>query len=111
MISMFVTLRTKPGLRDQFVEASLSDARGSVTNEPGCYRFDILVDSNDPDLVHLYEVYEDQAALDTHRTMPHYVQWAKKVADWREDAVGRIQCTTAFPSDDGWRRQKPHLRD
>ena len=112
MIAIFVSIRVKPGFRTRFVQATLGDARGSVGDEPGCYRFDVLEDDSDPDLVHLYEVYEDQAALDAHRKMPHYARWADEVADWRDPvAAGRVESTTVFPSDDGWRNQKAHLLD
>ena len=111
MISIFVSIKVKPGMRDQFVEATLGDAAGSVRDEPGCFRFDVLTDDSDPDLVHLYEVYEDQAAFDVHKTMPHFTEWADTVADWRTGDVTVVSMTTAFPSDAGWRHQKPHLID
>ena len=109
MISIFVTIQVKPGLRDRFAEASLADARGSVEDEPGCFRFDILQDDLDPDRFHLYEVYADQAALETHRQAPHYLKWRDTAGDWIQGDVQRVQCTTVFPPDEGWRRQKPHL--
>ena len=111
MISIFVSIKVKPGMRDQFVEATLGDAAGSVRDEPGCFRFDVLTDDSDPDLVHLYEVYEDQAAFDVHKIMPHFTEWADTVADWRTGDATVVSMTTAFPSDAGWRRQKPHLID
>ena len=111
MIAIFVSIKVKRGFRDQFVEATLGDARGSVENEPGCFRFDVLEDNSDPDLVHLYEIYRDQVAIDAHRMMPHYTEWAARVADWRTDEVTRVEMTTAFPSDSGWERQQPHLID
>jgi quinol monooxygenase YgiN len=112
MISIFVSIRVKPGFRDRFVKATLGDARGSVGDEPGCYRFDVLKDATDPDLVHLYEVYEDQDAIDAHRKMPHYTKWSSEVAEWRvADGSSRIESTTAFPAEDGWRAQKAHLLD
>ena len=109
MIAVFVSIRVKPGLSTRFVEATLEDARGSVSDEPGCYRFDVLEDASDPDVVHLYEVYEDEAAIEKHRAMPHYTAWAEQVADWREEGGSRVEATTVFPSDEGWRKQKPHL--
>ena len=109
MISIFVTIQVKPGLRDRFAEASLADARGSVENEPGCFRFDILQADSDPDRFHLYEVYADQAALEAHRNAPHYIKWRSTVQDWFASETERIAMTTIFPSDDGWRQQKPHL--
>ena len=111
MLSVFVTIQVKPGFRDQFVEAVLDDARGSVQDEPGCFRFDVLQDSEDPNRIHLYEVYADEAARQAHRQMPHYLKWRDTVSDWREGGGERTECTTIFPTDDGWRAQKPHLMD
>ncbi len=48
MISIFVTIRIKEGFADEFRQASLGDAEGSTRDEPGCYRFDILQNSEDP---------------------------------------------------------------
>lgn len=109
MISIFVTLQIRPGFRGQFAEASLGDARGSVRDEPGCFRFDILADDSDPNRFHLYEVYEDQDALEAHRNAPHYKKWRDTVHDWFDGEPKRILMTTVFPSDEGWRKQKPNL--
>ena len=111
MISIFVTVKVKPGRMDGFIEATLGDARGSVGDEPGCFRFDVLKSGTDPDTLHLYEVYEDNAALEAHRQAPHYLKWRSTVSDWVDGDFGRVECTTVFPSDEGWRRQKPHLPD
>jgi len=43
-----VTVKIKAGYRDAFMEAMLSDARDSVFDEPGCLRFDVLQDAQDP---------------------------------------------------------------
>ena len=55
MISIFVTIRIKEGYAQEFTEASFGDAQGSVRDEPGCFRFDILANADDPNLFHLYE--------------------------------------------------------
>ena len=109
MISIFVTIQIKPGFRDQFIEASLGDAQGSVRDEPGCFRFDMLQADSDPNRFHLFEVYADAAALDAHRFAPHYTKWRATVQDWFDGDPQRIPMTTIFPSDEGWRAQKLHL--
>ena len=111
MISIFVTIQIKDGFADQFTEASFGDAQGSVRDEPGCYRFDILLDDSDPNRFHLYEVYQDAAALDAHREAPHYKKWRSTVEDWFDGEIERVSMTTVFPSDEGWRKQKPALLD
>ena len=109
MISIFVTIQIRDGFIDQFKEASFGDSQGSVKDEPGCFRFDILQNSEDPNRFHLYEVYEDELALEAHRKAPHYKKWRSRVEDWFEGDISRVLMTTIFPSDKGWRDQKPHL--
>lgn len=110
MIAIFVSIRVKEGFMSKFIEHTLDDAKGSVSDEPGCYRFDVLKDDSDPNLVHLYEVYVSPEALEAHRKMPHYSKWAKVTKNWRaEGSSQRIEATTVFPSDNGWRNQKSLL--
>ena len=45
-----------------------------LEKEPGCLHFDILHTEN-PRQVVLYEIYTDAAALETHRTYPHYADF------------------------------------
>ena len=66
MIAIFVTFNIKLANLNQFMLASYGDAEGSVGNEPGCFRFDILKDKEVATRVHFYEVYKDQAAVDAH---------------------------------------------
>lgn len=111
MISIFVTIKLKPGFADRFRKEVLGDAQGSVRDEPGCFRFDVLHNSEDPDTFHLYEVYADETALETHRNMPHYKKWRAAVQDWFDGDVKRVVMKTVFPSEEGWKKQKPHLLD
>lgn len=59
--------------RERFMEIARQDAHDSVTNEPGCHHFDVLVSKDDPLKVVLHEVYADQAAFDAHLAAPHFV--------------------------------------
>ena len=109
MISIFVTITVKPGYADQFREAIFGNAQGSVKDEPGCFRFDILQNAEDPNTFQLYEVYADDSALESHRETPHYKKWRATVKDWFDGSPQRVVMKPLFPSDDGWRKQKPHL--
>ena len=111
MISIFVTIQVKPEFINQFKEASFGDSQGAVRDEPGCFRFDILKDDSDPNRIHLYEIYEDQAAIEAHRNAPHYLKWRSTIESMVEGDFQRVSMTTIFPSDEGWRKQKPHLLD
>ncbi len=82
MIALVVIIEIKPGYRQQFMESMLDDAQHSVQDEPGCLRFDVLEDRQDSNRIFLYEVYEDDAALEAHGQTPHFLRWKKTVKDW-----------------------------
>jgi len=86
MLAIWVKLRIKPAMRDEFLKAIEADALGSERDEPGCLRFDVLQDERDENVYYLYEVYKDQAALEAHRETPHYALW-REVADVLEGPV------------------------
>ena len=102
MQALVVTIQIKPEHREAFMEAMLDDARGSVQNEPGCLRFDVIQDAEDPNRIHLYEVYRDQAAIEAHRQAPHYTKWRETVKDWHAAAPVRRMGSHAFPPDSSW---------
>ena len=84
MYVIIAPIQIKDGHKDEFIEALLEDARGSVNDEPGCLRFDVIQDSADANRVWLYEVYVDEAAFQAHTQAPHFVKWRDTVADWRD---------------------------
>jgi len=97
MIAIWVKARIKPAQRQRFLEAIEADALGSERDEPGCHRFNVLQDEQDPSVYYFYEVYEDQAALEAHRAMPHYAVW-RAAADTLEGPTEATRCKTVFPS-------------
>ena len=100
---LMVTIQVKPEHREAFLEATLSDAKGSNEDEPGCLRFDVLQDTEDPNRVHLYEVYRDEAALEAHRQAPHYTKWRATVQEWFAEPPVRHICRKVYPPDSAWR--------
>ena len=71
--------------RENFIEEMIEDARGSLENEPGCVRFDIIQDPEDPNRIWLYEIYRDKQAFQEHIETPHFKKWRDAVQDWQED--------------------------
>ena len=104
MQALIVTIQMKPEHREAFMEAMLDDARGSVGNEPGCFRFDVVQDGEDPNRIHLYEVYLDEAAIEAHRQAPHYLKWRETVKDWHAAEPVRRRGTHVFPHDSSWQK-------
>ena len=98
MLAMWVKVRVKPELRGRFLAAIEADALGSERDEPGCLRFNVLQDAGDDTVYYFFEVYEDEAALDAHRTTPHYAVW-RAAADTLEGPPEATRCQTVFPAD------------
>ena len=108
MYSIFVTINIKPENVEAFKEASLGDSQGSVRDEPGCFRFDILRDESVATRFYLYEVYRDVEAFEAHMETPHFKRWWETVERMLDDSSS-VKMQTVFPSDVGWEKQKPGL--
>ena len=63
MFVIIAPIQIKEGHRDAFVESMIDDAKGSVENEPGCLRFDVIQDGADPNRIWLYEVYVGRSSV------------------------------------------------
>jgi len=98
MFALWVKVRVKPDGRERFLKAIETDALGSERDEPGCYRFNVLQDTSDPNTYFFYEVYEDESALEKHRATPHYATWRAAAAETLEGPAQVTRCTTVFPS-------------
>ncbi|GGH24040.1 antibiotic biosynthesis monooxygenase [Alsobacter metallidurans] len=62
--------RVKPERLDAFLEVAADDAAHSVADEPGCWRFDVVVPDGGATVI-FYEIYHDRAAFDAHLLTPH----------------------------------------
>ena len=97
MLALWVKVRVKADQKQRFLKAIEEDALGSERDEPGCLRFNVLQDEKDPNVYYFFEVYKDQAALEAHRTMPHYATW-RAAADTLDGPTEPTRCATVFPS-------------
>ena len=103
MYVLFVRLQLKPEFRERFMKSALEDARGSNHDEPGCLRFDVLVDEKDPNVIYFYEVYKDQAAFQEHGKAPHFIQWRDTVKpDWYAVPNQVVRASSLYPADADW---------
>jgi len=63
------------GTLEPFLRLIKENARQSVADEPGCDRFDVLIEKDAPDHIVLYEIYQDRAAFDLHVKSRHFAQF------------------------------------
>ena len=103
MIVLHVTIQVKPKHATEFLEIVRHDAEHSEQDEPGCLRFDVLRDRDDPNRFYFYEVYRDEAALEAHRQTPHFKLYFEKSQPLLAAPSERRFATNVIPSDGAWR--------
>jgi autoinducer 2-degrading protein len=89
MQALIVEFRIKPAHVAAFDTAITDNARASRETEPGCRQFDVCRDPNDPQLFFLYELYDDDAAIEAHLQSAHFQAMNAASADWVESKVVR----------------------
>jgi quinol monooxygenase YgiN len=82
MLALVVEFRIKPPHVAAFEQAIVENARASRDTEPGCRQFDVCRDPAEPGLFFLYELYDDEAAIQAHLKTPHYLHMNQATADW-----------------------------
>ena len=75
-----VDLDIVPAERENYL-AAIKENGAAAATEPGCRRFDILNLSSDPNHFFLYEVYDNEAAYQAHRTTDHFKKYAAATAN------------------------------
>ena len=106
MYVIIAPLDIKQGHKERFIEELIEDARGSVNDEPGCLRFDVIQDASDPNRIWLYEVYTDEAAFQAHTQAPHFIKFRDATTAWREESGlqgAGSGASNIWPPDNEWK--------
>ncbi|CAJ1436081.1 unnamed protein product [Effrenium voratum] len=91
-----VDVNVKSDQEQQFLEASLQNARSSK-GEPLNQRFDVLQLREDPSRFALVEIYRNADGPAGHKETAHYAAWRDTVADMMETPRSASQWDTIFP--------------
>ena len=84
-----------------FEAATEQNARNS-RREPGCARFDVLRQRDDPTRFVLVEVYRDADAAAAHKTTAHYLAWRDAVTDLMAEPRAGVLYDEVAPDERGW---------
>ena len=107
MLVVHVHVRIRPGQVEEFLAATLTNARASL-GEPGVLRFDVIQDEADPAHVVLVEVYRDEEASAAHKQTAHYAAWRDAVAEMMAQPRESSRFAAVFPGDPGgWATRAP----
>ena len=102
MYVVCIHVRVKPENQQNFIDATLENARNTV-QEPGNLRFDVSQQVDDANCFVLYEVYRDATGMEAHKKTPHYARWRDTVAPWMAEPRRGVKHQGLFPeSADGW---------
>lgn len=82
-LAIIATIDVAPGRRDQFVHLLMAHKARCLKDEPGTLQFEVMLPREDNTKVLLYEVYQDDAAFDTHFN-------GASITRLREEAAGMI---------------------
>jgi autoinducer 2-degrading protein len=101
-LCVHVFVSVKPGFENEFLQASLANARASSL-EPGIARFDVIQQQDDPTKFVLVEVYKDADAPAAHKETGHYLAWRDAVKDMMAEPRSAIKYNNLFPATSvGW---------
>ena len=106
MYVIVAPLQIKEGHKEEFIKGMLEDAKGSVNDEPGCLRFDVIQDAGDSNRIWLYEVYTDEAAFQAHLKAPHFTKFLEAAGAWRDEDVLQGAARGSYniwPADPDWK--------
>ena len=103
MYALLVQFDVLPEHRDAFIQVLIEDGRGSLRDEPGTLRFDVVQDGDNPNRFYLYEAYRDRAAFDAHLQGPHFRKAWASIEPWlAAPGIALGSGVTIFPpSNDG----------
>jgi (4S)-4-hydroxy-5-phosphonooxypentane-2,3-dione isomerase len=90
-----VDLDIAPDQMAKFIELVKENGESAV-KEPGCRMFNISVLASNPNHVFLYEVYENEAALTSHRATDHFKKYAAATASMVTGRNVRAMSPIAF---------------
>jgi quinol monooxygenase YgiN len=95
MLALVVEFRIHADHVAAFDAAIRANARASLATEPGCRQFDVCRDPADASLFFLYELYDDEAAIQAHLQSTHFLQMDQRTAGWVRSKVVRKLLRTA----------------
>ena len=82
MVVLIVEFHVQLDYAQAFEMAVAVNARTSLSDEPGCRQFDVCRNASDPTRFMLYEVYDDDFAVQAHLESKHFQEMNEYISDW-----------------------------
>jgi quinol monooxygenase YgiN len=78
-VALNVVLESKPESREDIIRSLLAHRQRCLKDEPGTVRFEIMVPSEEPSKIFLFELYADEQALSAHSKGPSMARFREEV--------------------------------
>lgn len=98
MITVTAEQQVIPGHEAQVEELMRQLTDDVLENEPGCVRFDYVVDQSDPTRRLVIECYRDPATLEVHQQMAYLAAFIPRLLPHLRQPPRVVQCTEVFPA-------------
>lgn len=98
MITITAEQLLRPGTEDTVDELMRNLTSTVLENEPGCVRFDYVVDSTNPQRRLVIEGYRDRRALEVHQGTVYLAEFIPKLLAELQKPPTVIEFTDAFPT-------------
>ena len=98
---LLVDVFIKPQHKDAYIKGIVEQTKATLAQEPGCLRFDIIENASDPNMLHVYEVFRDEAALALHRAAAYHTSFMDNSKDWHAKPAHVRVCKDVFLSTQG----------
>lgn len=101
MLVVHVHVQVKPEFVEQFIAATLQNARESI-KEPGIAAFDVVRQQDDATRFVLVEAYRTPEAPAAHKETKHYAAWRDAVAPMMAQPRTSVKYSNLYPDDANW---------
>jgi (4S)-4-hydroxy-5-phosphonooxypentane-2,3-dione isomerase len=96
MLVVHVFVHVKPECLEDFIQATIENARNSI-QEPGIARFDVVQQDDDPCKFLLIEIYRTPQDPSRHKDTPHYAMWRDAVEVMMAEPRASVKYHILFP--------------
>jgi quinol monooxygenase YgiN len=71
---------------DDYIE-NMRVCAAKTNQEPGCIRYEVMQDVDDPTIMCLFQVFRDEAAYQAHQDSEHHRVWIEMSGAWRDPSA------------------------
>jgi autoinducer 2-degrading protein len=84
-VVLHVEITLKAGTRERFLARAQEHRKNVLEREPQCQRFDISSEEGNPETIRLYEVYDNEAAVEQHMGTGYMASYREDTGPFVED--------------------------